>query len=200
MIFCNANATKFQTTQRLLDSYELASSQGINKHKSGIFFSLNTKGPTRNHILDLAKVPAYSDQEKYLGLPLIVGSKKYRTFEEIKDKVWRRISNWKNTFLSQARKEVLLKFVVQAIPTYTMSLFWFPQKICHLITSSMSHFWWGNMTKQKGVHWKRWELLDDTKSQGGIGFRELEAFNKALLAKQIGRILQNPSSLVGQIL
>ena len=38
------------------------------------------------------------------------------------------------------------------------------------------------------------------KSQRGMGFRNLQAFNLALLAKQAWRILSNPSTLVGCIL
>lgn len=48
------------------------------------------------------------------------------------------VNNWKNTFLSQARKEVLLKSVVQAISTYAMSMFLIPQKTCKDIASLMS--------------------------------------------------------------
>jgi hypothetical protein len=38
-----------------------------------------------------------------------------------------------------------------------------------------------------------------SKSVGGMGFRDLVLFNKAMLAKQGWRFLQNPTSLTAQI-
>lgn len=61
--------------------------------------------------------------EKYLGLLAHIGRSRTKSFEGIKERIWEKIYGWKEKFLSQVEKEVMLKAVVQAIPTYTMSVF-----------------------------------------------------------------------------
>lgn len=41
----------------------------------------------------------------------------------------------------------------------------------------------------------KWETLRQNKNDGGLGFRDLHCYNKALLAKQAWRMLINPDSL-----
>lgn len=64
-----------------------------------------------------------SDLDRYLGLPSYIGKSKYDVFESVKEKVWARINNWKNVYLSQAGKGIIIKAVALAIRTYAMSLF-----------------------------------------------------------------------------
>ena len=45
-----------------------------------------------------------------------------------------------------------------------------------------------------------WERMGVSKADGGLGFRDLEFFNKVLLAKQLWRLMKNPNSLVARII
>lgn len=63
-----------------------------------------------------------------------------------------------------------------------------------------ANFWWGDNEEGRKVHWKAWHHMQELKSRRGIGFRDLIAFNKTLLAKQIWRILSNPEHLVFKVL
>lgn len=87
---------------------------------------------------------ATQSYEKYLGLPSLIGRWRVCSFKNIVGRIWDRLNGWKEKFLSQARKGVLLKAVIQAIPTYVMSVFQLPKTLCQKVNSMMSRFWWGD--------------------------------------------------------
>lgn len=57
----------------------------------------------------------------------------------------------------------------------------------------------GSEDGNKKMHWKSWKLCNQ-KCMGWMCFRHLEKFNKALLAKQICRIIYHPHSLMARVL
>jgi len=81
--------------------------------------------------------------ETYLGLPTLVGRLRYHTFSYLKDRVWKKLQGWKGSILSRTGKEILIKAVTQAIPTYTMGVFQLPVKLCDELNALCAMIWWG---------------------------------------------------------
>ena len=79
------------------------------------------------------------DFEKYLGLPMVVKNK-VNTFKDLRERIAKRIIGWKEKFISKVGREVLIKLVAQAIPTYSMSLFKLPRVLCHDINSILDKY------------------------------------------------------------
>lgn len=69
------------------------------------------------------------------------------------------LSSWKTGMLSQAMREVLIKAVAQAIPTYIMSCFAIPNSICDNMESLICRFWWGGNEDTSKTHWVSWKKL-----------------------------------------
>ena len=91
---------------------------------------------------------------------------------------------WKEKLLSNTGKEVLIKAVTQAVPSYTMSCFKLPNALCDGMTRMVRQFWWGQVKNEKKVAWMSWDKMCLPKDKGGMGFRDLKSFNLTLLAKQ----------------
>ncbi|KAL0398703.1 UNVERIFIED_CONTAM: putative mitochondrial protein [Sesamum radiatum] len=63
----------------------------------------------------------------------------------------------------------------------------------------MRDFWWHNRG-EKRVHWVAWKKVCRPLGKGGLGVRELKAFNIVLLAKQGWRLITKPNSLLSLVL
>lgn len=114
----------------------------------------------------------------------MVDRRKKNAFVKIKAKFLTKVTSWSIRNLSIGGKKVFIKSVLQAIPIYSMQCFQLSVSLCRELENVMSRFWWRNLKTNKGIHWCSWKSLCIPKAQGGIGFKELSHFNKALLEKQ----------------
>jgi len=139
----------------------------------------------RHAIINVLQASESIGTRKYLGMPSMIGRNKREMFGYLRDSVWRKIQQWSGKHLSKVGREVLIKFVTQAIPTYCMSTFLVPTTLGEEIQRNINSFWWGSNRRQgKGINCLSWDKLTMLKEYGGMGFRHLFAFNLAMLGKQ----------------
>ena len=143
LLFCKANRHDSLQVLEILATYESGSGQQINRSKTSLFFSKSTSKEEKKEIKEAFGVLKILHYDKYLGLPSLIGKHKKASFDYIKEMIWRKLQGWEEKLLSQADREILIKAVVQAIPTYMMSCFMLPQGLCHEIEFLIRMFWWG---------------------------------------------------------
>lgn len=87
-----------------------------------------------------------------------------------------------------------------AIPSYCMTCFLLPKKLCQEIERILNGFWWSSSSSGTGViRWMSWDKLSDSKNKGGLGFRNLHGYNLAMLGKHVWNFVHKPHSLVSRV-
>ena len=137
ILFCQATEFECEIFLDILEIYERGFGQKINREN---FSNSNTTYPLQAQIQHLLGVPVVRQYEKYLGLPALVGHAKKQSFVYLKERVWKAV----------------IKAVIQAILTYTMSYFKVPKGLVKELEILIRKFWWGYNADARKVHWVSW--------------------------------------------
>uniref|UniRef100_A0A0A8YRY5 Uncharacterized protein n=1 Tax=Arundo donax TaxID=35708 RepID=A0A0A8YRY5_ARUDO len=118
-------------------------------------FSRNAREVDKQQLMLALNITSEARNENYLGLPIYMGKSKKQTFTYLKERVWKQIQGWKEQLLSKADKEILIKAIAQAIPTYAMSCFDLTKSLCDEsdeISTMICRYWWAQQENEHKVH------------------------------------------------
>ena len=90
VLFCGATV-ECGKVLNILEAYEGASSEKVNRSKIALFFSKSTTKDIKSNIKLVLGVSEILQYEKYLCLPFLVGNGKKASFNYIKERFWRKL-------------------------------------------------------------------------------------------------------------
>ena len=120
-------------------------------------------------------------------------------FASIVNRIKVRAVRWSTKQLSTAGKMIMLQAVLSAVPNFAITCFELPVSIYKSIQSALTRFWWDENDGTRKMCWIAWEKLTKPKRMGGLGFKDIQTFNVALLAKIPWRMLTNPDCLLSRL-
>ena len=124
-------------------------------------------------ISNIARFPSTDKLEKYLGVPSITGHIHAGSFQHVLDRVERRLDGWKAKLLSLAGRTILAQAVLTTIPLYPMQSTMLHVSLCTAIYKKVRRFIWGSSQGRKKIHLVNWDVVTQSKENGGLGIKKM---------------------------
>jgi hypothetical protein len=187
IIFMDHDLEKAQNMKLLLCAFEQASGLKINFHKSELF-CFGEAQEARDQYAEIFGCGSGDFPLKYLGIPIHYRKLINSDWKRVEDRFKKRLNSWKGKHLSIGGKLTLINSVLSSLPMYMMSFFAIPRGVLKKIDYYRSRFFWQQDEKRK-YRLAKWSILCQPKDQGGLGIRNLDIQNTALLSKWLYKLL-----------
>jgi hypothetical protein len=126
LLFLEIKEDQAQIIKEALQLYEACTGQLINPSKCSIMLGSQCAQEDGDRTKEILGVVNTTTEEKYLGFPTPDGRISKNKLKTIKERLVKRFDNWIERNMSSGAKEVMIKSIAQAIPTYTMSVLKLP--------------------------------------------------------------------------
>ena len=167
IIFCEAKEDQLLYLSYILLWFEASSGLKINLDKSevisvGNVVNLNVLAAELG--CRMGHIPS-----TYLGLPLRASHKSKAMWDNIEERVRRRLALWKRNYISKEGIVTLIKRTLASLPLYQMSMVRMPVIVAKRLEKLQRNFIWGGGALEKKAHLVKWEVVCTGKGLGGLG-------------------------------
>jgi hypothetical protein len=140
MLLMDVSEEQATVMNQTLRCYERCTGQLINPGKCSLMFGVHYTQQDKDSVAEILQVSNVAVEEKYLGLPTPQGRMDKNKFKSTKERLSKRFLSWVEQFMSHGAKEVLIKSVAQAIPTYVMGIFKLPSTLYEEMEQMIRYF------------------------------------------------------------
>ena len=189
LIFCEARREQIRALRALLLCFEAVSGLKVNLAKSEVVPVGHV--PNVESLASVLEGKITQLPMIYLGLPLGAAFKSKSIWDDVIEKMERKLAGWKRMYLSKGGRVTLIKSTLSNLPTYFLSLFPLPAIVAHRMEKIQCDFLWGGINDEFKFHLMKWATIYSPIKEGGLGIRNLKSFNKALFGEPCGESSSN---------
>uniref|UniRef100_A0A803QC53 Reverse transcriptase domain-containing protein n=1 Tax=Cannabis sativa TaxID=3483 RepID=A0A803QC53_CANSA len=194
LVFCHGD---FISTMLMLKGLKLFSStSGLepNVKKTSVYCSGMPELEVQR-ILEASNFSRSTLPFRYLGIPICSKRLSRVESQELLEKMTGRIRMWSSRNLSYMGRATLINSVLLAIHAYWAQISILPTKLLKDIEAVCRSFLWKDTHECSGPGLVAWENICQTKSEGGLGFRNIRNWNVAAMRRYVWDIASKKDCL-----
>ena len=120
---------------------------------------------------------------RYLGVPVSPGRLHVRDWTPLLEKNEKKLATWKGSSLFIAGRITLINSSLSSSFIYHMSIYLLPKTIVELLDKQRRTFFWQGGGQKKKYHLLRWDIINKSKTYGGLGIKNIHKMNVSLLCE-----------------
>ncbi|KAL1569135.1 hypothetical protein AAHA92_00647 [Salvia divinorum] len=190
MLFGRGDFMFMEILANTMEEFSICSGLEINKEKSNLFLGGKLLCRELDEMRGIFSFPLRELLVKYLGVPLESKKLIIMLYTPLIEKLASITNKWTSKNLSYAGKAEFVHSVLQGVECYWLQVFPLPANVRERIIAICREFLWG--TNYAPIAWKDLCLAKDKE---GLDFRNLRAWNKAILARNLWNIHVKKDSL-----
>lgn len=194
LIFCDGSISSVNAILAILRDFEERSGLAISIEKTTLF-AAGIKPHEMQQIKQATGLTEGTLPVRYLGVPLCTKKLSLNNCAPLIQAIKTKLHSWTVRSLSFAGRLQLLSTVIAGIINFWSCAYILPKGCLAEIDSLSSKFLWKGKTDGQGSAKIAWDSVTKPKSEGGLGLKNLSAWNIAAALKLIWLLSFKPDSI-----
>lgn len=183
-----------------LNIYAHISGQFPNQTKSEIYVPSWFNHQVSSRISGILNFKIGKTPFTYLGVLISPKKLVIAHFDSMINRINKSIVVWRKANLSKAGKSILINSILMDVPIYYLSIYPIPETVLFKFSRLARKFLWANHEQDSGMSVVNWDIITASKSEGGLGIRNLLKVKHSLMAKNLFNFLNKHNSFWVDIL